>query len=37
MFVENNVMQQHVHAGEDVHLNERPSLQYSFFSVINTP
>ena len=31
MFAENNVMQEHGHAGDDVHLNERPSLKYSFF------
>ena len=30
MFVENNVMQQQGHAGDDVHLNEWPSVQYSF-------
>ena len=35
MFVENNDLQQHGHAGNDVHLNERPSLQYSFFSARN--
>ena len=29
-FVENNVMQQQ-HAGDDVHLKKRPTLQYSFF------
>ena len=28
MSVENNVIQQLKHAGDDVHLNERPSLQY---------
>ena len=31
MFTENNVMQKHRNAGDDMHLNERPSLQYSFF------
>ena len=36
MFVENNVMQQLGHAGNEVHLNKRPSLQYSF-SARNTP
>ena len=31
MFVENNVIQQLGHAGDNVHLNERPSLKYSFY------
>ena len=31
MFVENNDIQQLRHAGDDVHWNERPSLQYYFF------
>ena len=34
MFVENNVMQQHRHAGDDVYLNERLYLQWEYSIII---